>query len=265
MSIQFFPVRNFFKLFYYFFKREIRDKYLGNLTGIAWVFIQPIITLLIYWFVFDKIFQARFSKDQQEVGFIVYLAVGFWPWMAFSESLIRSITAVSDKSDLIGKIKINLKIPVIASISAVFCLNMIGYLVVLVSLAVFNENFDYVSIPLLILPIAQMYLLAIALGLMFSAFNVFIKDTQQFITTIITLWFFLTPIIYSESILPDRFKRIIQFNPLYTPITFIHRAVITHESLPWLKLSILYLVTFLLLYLAVKMFDKLADHFADFH
>lgn len=251
-------------MFYYFFKREIRDKYLGNLTGLSWVFIQPIITLLIYWFVFDKIFHARFSKDQQDVGFIVYLAVGFWPWMAFSESILRSLTAVSDKTDLIGKIKIDFKIPVIASITATFSLNLLGYIVVLLSLALFNDNFNYASLPLVFFPVLQMYCFALALGLILSSFQIFVKDTQQFITTIMTLWFFMTPIIYSESYLPEKYRSIIQINPIYTPITFIHKAIITNETLPWVSLMVLSLITIALLYIAIITFDKLSKNFEDF-
>lgn len=251
-------------MFYYFFKREISDKYLGNLTGIAWIFIQPVIMLLIYWFVFDKIFQARLSKEQEHVGFIVYLAIGFWPWLAFSESIIRSITAVSEKADLIGKIKIDLKIPVFASISSVFSLNLIGYLIVLLSLAVFNDKFDYASLPLVIFPIAQMFCLALGLGLLLSALQVFIRDILQFTTTIMTLWFFMTPIIYSEAILPEKYKSIVQINPLYTPISFIHKAVLTDESLPWSDLLILSIVTLAILVLAIKVFNKLSPSFEDY-
>ncbi|VAW34913.1 O-antigen export system permease protein RfbD [hydrothermal vent metagenome] len=251
-------------MFYYFFKRELKDKYLGNLTGFAWVFIQPIITLLIYWFVFDKIFQSRFSKEQQEVGFIVYLAVGFWPWMAFSESIIKSITSVSEKKELIGKITIDLKIPVVASVAAIFFLHMLGYILVLTSLAVFNDNFDYVSIPLVVFPLLQMFCLAIAMGLLLSAIQIFVRDTLQLMTTLITLWFFLTPIIYSESFLPEKYRAIIQINPLYTPITFIQKAIITKESLPWLNLLTLSVLTGLLLFIAIRVFNKLAPSFEDF-
>ncbi|MCF6318853.1 MAG: ABC transporter permease [Proteobacteria bacterium] len=252
------------ELFNYFFKREIKDKYLGNLTGFAWVFIQPILMLLIYWFVFDKIFKARFSEEEQDVGFIVYLAVGLWPWVAFSESIIRSITAVSDKSDLIGKIKIDLKTPVVAAISATFFLNMLGYVFVLVSLVVLNDGFSYKTILLVIFPLIQMFCLALALGLFLSSLQVFIRDTLQIMTTLMTMWFFLTPIIYSVAFLPEKFKSIIQINPLYIPISFIHKALITKEELPWLNLSVLTLITVVLLFFSIKLFDRLSPNFVDY-
>jgi len=251
-------------LFYYFFKREIKDKYLGNLTGFSWIFIQPIITLLIYWFVFDQIFEARFSKDEQSVGFIVYLAIGFWPWMAFSEAVITSITSVSEKSDLIGKIKIDLKTLVLATVTAKFSLHLVGYIVVLTGLIVFNNSLNIYSIFLVLFPLIQLYLFAYALGLILSSLQIFVRDTLQLMTTIITLWFFMTPIIYSESFIPEAFRSIIQFNPLYIPITFIHNAVLGTGHMPWFELLVLLVFTIMLLILAIKIFNKLSSSFEDF-
>jgi len=252
-----------FELFNYFFKREIKDKYLANVTGFSWVLIQPVITLAIYWIVFEKIFGAR-VPEAKDIGFIVYLAIGFWPWMAFSEAVIRSITIVTDKKDLIGKVDIDFKIPLIASISAGFTLNLIGYIVVLIGLITFGNSFYYENIPLLVFPLLQLYVLAIALGLLLSSLQVYIRDIFQFMTTIITLWFFMTPIIYSESIIPDKYKSIMQWNPVYTPISFIHKALVTNASLPWMQMMILTVFIFLFLYLCLKLFNKLSTNFEEF-
>ena len=252
-------------MFYYFLIREFKDKYIGNLAGISWIFIQPIIILLIYWFVFENIIKVpRLSEAEQSVGFIVYLAIGFWPWLAFSEALIASITAVSERSELIGKIKIDLKTPVIATISAKFILHMIGYIVVLTGLVLFNESLDILPVFLVIFPLIQMYIIALALGIFLSAIQIFIKDTLQFMTTITTLWFFVTPIIYSEAILPEKYLSVIQLNPLFIPITFIHDAVLKRGELQWFSLIVLTIISLLLLFFAIKIFNKLSPSFEDF-
>lgn len=251
------------QLFSYYFKREITTRYLGNITGILWVFVQPIITLLIYWVVFGVIFKQR-VPEAKEIGFIVYLAIGFWPWMAFSESILRSITTVSDNDDLIGKINLDFKIPVIATISGIFLINIIGYILVILFLVLFASKFNYSGIPLLIFPLLQLYIFSVAIGLLLSSIQIFVKDTLQFFSTIITLWFFLTPIIYSESSLPENFKAIIQFNPVYTPITFIHTALITNRPLDWQNMFLLTVFIVTLLYFSVKVFNKLSPRFVDF-
>jgi len=251
-------------LFYYFLKRELKESYLGNITGLSWVFVQPIITLFIYWFVFDKIFQSRIPADINDYGFIVYVAIGFWPWIAFSDSLISSINAITNKEELIGKVKIDLRIIVLAVISAKYILHVAGYIAIILVLLVFYPNLLSFSLLLIFLPMLQLFVLAVALGLMLSALQVFIRDTFQIVSTIISLLFFLTPILYSESIIPEQFKTYIQFNPLYTPITFIHNTVFKGNDLPWFNLLVLTAVTLIILYYANKLFKKLSPYFEDF-
>lgn len=252
-------------MFKYFFKREINDSYLGNLTGLSWILIQPIITVLIYWFVFEKIFHSKLAYESEKTTFIVYLAVGFWPWIAFSESLMRSITAVYDKKDLIGKVQIDFKIPVIATITATFSLHMIGYFVVLFFLYITGNKFNLTGLVFIVFPILQLYFLAIALGILFSSLQIFIKDLKQILTTLITLWFFLTPIVYSEMSIPAEYSTIIKLNPLYIPISFIHNSLVTTSyGLPWKEMFLLSLVISILLYIAVKTFNKLQPSFEDF-
>jgi len=257
------PIFNNLQLLSYFFKREFKGKYLGNITGMSWAYIQPVITLLIYWFVFGVIFKQRVHENPN-IEFIVYLAIGFWPWITFSEAVLKSIKVIEENSDLLGKVNMDFKTPVLASVSAIFIINLIGYIAVLMILFFFAGEFNHQGILFLVFPIITLYIFALSLAFVFSSIQVFIKDTNQIIGTIMTLWFFLTPILYSESILPEKYQHFIQFNPLYIPINFIHKAILTQESLPWLSLFTLTMVFTLILYLSVKLFNKLAKNFVDF-
>ena len=248
-------------MFKYFYKNQIKEKYLGNLTGFSWVFIQPLITLLIYWFVFDKIFQSRISEDIN-ASFITYLALGFWPWLAFSESILSSINTIKEKSDLIGKIKLDFKTVVVAKVSAVFSLHLIGYLLVLVILLLLND-LSLWKIPILVLPLIQLYLFAIALSLILSSLQVFINDILQVITVVMTMWFFMTPIVYSEYFIPSEYRSALMINPIYTIITFVHKSILTNEALPWMMMLVVSVFIVILLLLAIKMFNKLSDKFEE--
>ena len=250
-------------MFSYFFKREIYGKYIGNITGVSWVFIQPVLTLLIYAFVFERIFHAKFPESET-IGFIVYLALGFWPWTAFSESVLKAIPAVIDKKDLIGKVNLDFRIPVIATISASFILNVVGYILVLIILILFGNDFNYNAIPLLIFPLIILYIFALALGLLLSAIQVYIRDTIHFMGTMMTLWFFMTPIVYSVSLMPDYIKKIMLFNPIFIPIKFIHSALLTNNQLNWLPMFLLFIFVIIFLWLANKIFNRLSTKFEDF-
>ncbi len=250
-------------MFAYFFRREIYSKYIGNITGVSWVFIQPILTLLIYAFVFERIFHAKFPESEN-IGFIVYLALGFWPWTAFSESILKAIPAVLEKKDLIGKVNLDFRIPVVATISATFLLNVLGYILVLIALVLFNKDFNYAAIPLLLLPLVQLYLFALALGLVLAAVQIYIRDTIHLMTTVMTLWFFMTPIVYSVTLMPDYIRKIMLLNPIFIPIKFIHTALLTDKQLDWWSMFGVTLVILVLLWLANKIFIRLSARFEDF-
>lgn len=250
-------------MFSYFLKREITDRYLGNVMGLAWVFIQPLITLVIYSFVFENVFKARIP-EAAHLGFAVYLAIGFWPWTAFAESVLRSITALTDKKDLIGKVKIDLRLPVAATVTATFLLHMLGYAVVLVALALWGKPLHFGMLPLIIPALLVLYLLALGFGFLLSAIQVYLKDTQQIMASLMMLWFFATPVIYSESLLPESARRWLLLNPAYAPIDFIHQALLFGQNLPWLPLLGTTAFALLLLGLSLRVFDRLSARFEDF-
>lgn len=169
-----------------------------------------------------------------------------------------------EKEDLIGKVNMDFRIPVVATVSAHFAINIMGYFIVLISLAVFGEKFNYSLLPMIAYPLLQLYLLAIALGLLLSALQIFVRDTIQLMTTLMTLWFFLTPIIYPESMIPEKYLTIIKINPIYTPISFIHNATLSNAALPWFNMGILSIAILMFLYLSNKMFTKLTPSFEEF-
>ncbi len=250
-------------MFSYFLKRELTERYLGNVMGLAWVFIQPLITLVIYSFVFENIFKARIP-EAAHLGFAVYLAIGFWPWTAFADSVLRSINALVEKKDLIGKVKLDLRLPVAATVTATFLLHMLGYAVVLLALALWGKPLHFEMIPAIIPALTVIYLLALGLGFLLSAIQVYLKDTQQIMASLMMLWFFATPVIYSESLLPESVRQWLWLNPVYPPIKFIHNALLFGRDLPWLMLLGSAIFALLLLAFSLKLFARLSSRFEDF-
>jgi lipopolysaccharide transport system permease protein len=250
-------------VFKYFLRKEITDKYLGNSSAILWIVIHPVISLLIYNLVFGIIFKAR-VPELPENAFVAYLAIGLWPWMAFSESVINSITSVVSRKDLLGKVKIDLRYVVLAGVTANFILNGIGFLAILIVLSILGKLPISVDLFLLLIPLAMLYLLAIGLSLLFSALYVFYRDLKQIITAIFPLIFFCTPIIYAWSIIPEKIKIYFSFNPLLPIINYIHDAVFGINQLNWMAMLYIFLFALMLLIFSNKFFQKLAPRFDDF-
>ena len=108
-----------FAIFLELTRREIKTRFLDSFSGLAWLVIQPLILLLIYSFVFVVIFKAKIPEADL-TGFVPYLAVAFWPWTAFSESVLRSVSSINANANLIGKVSLPSEVFPCAVVSASF-------------------------------------------------------------------------------------------------------------------------------------------------
>ncbi len=250
-------------MFKFFLKKEIKDRYLGNSSALVWIIVHPLITLLIYNFVFGILFKAR-VPNLPDNAFITYLAIGLWPWMAFSESVLNSITAVVNRKDLLGKVKMDLRHVVLAGTTANFILHGIGFIAILILLMLMGRLAPSLDLFLLLIPLVILYVLAVALSLLFSAFYVFYRDLKQIISALLPLVFFCTPIIYSWTIVPDSAKPYFMLNPILPIVNFIHDVVFNLNPLNWSSSFYIALAALVLLFLSNRFFQKLAPRFDDF-
>lgn len=250
-------------MFRYFLKREIQNKYLGSSSALFWMFFQPILILMTYNFVFSYIFKAR-VPEVAEGNFIAYLAVGLWPWMAFSESILRSITAVTERKDLLDKVKFDHKVLIYSSVSSLFILHLIGYFFVLITLIFLEKLTPNWSYFLLLIPLVSLYLLALSIAFLLSALHVFWKDIQPIMHTLMLLLFFTTPIIYSISVIPEKYHKLININPLIDIFNLIHGATIKNIIIDWSGTIIWLLILPILFVCCRAFFNKLSPAFDDY-
>lgn len=244
--------------------RAIRADYLENVTGFAWLILQPLILLAVYAFVFTTIFKARIP-DAGSGGFVPYLAVAFWPWTAFSEAVLRSSNTVSANAALIGKVAFPSEMLPLSTVTATFLMNMLGYLAVLLALQLFmGAQIHWLgliaSIPVLVL----LYLFASGLGLFVSALQVFIRDVSQILPPLMTFWFFTTPILYSSSILPEQFATLMKFNPMSWFVERLRDFLLLGNYELGYRDLLVPMVTVIIFVAALRFFRRFSAHFEDF-
>ena len=243
--------------------RAIRRDYLENVTGFAWLVIQPLLLLAVYAFVFTTIFKARVA-GMDEVGFVPFLAVAFWPWTAFSESILRASSAITSNAALVGKIAFPTELLPISTVAATFLMHMAGYLAVLVVLQLFGAPVHWwglaAAIPLLML----LSLFACGLALFASALQVFVRDLAQILPPLMTFWFFTTPILYSVNLLPAAWQGVMRFNPMTWYVGRLRDFLLLGEY--GLELSDLAVpvVTLVVFSLSMAFFRRFSTHFEDF-
>lgn len=243
--------------------RAIRSDYLENMTGFAWLILQPLLLLAVYAFVFTTIFKARIP-DMGAGGFVPYLAVAFWPWTAFSESVLRSSNAISANAALIGKVAFPSEMLPLSGVTATFLMNMLGYLAVLLVLQLIGAPIHWLGLLAVLPVIGFLYLFACGLALFVSALQVFIRDVSQIIPPLMTFWFFTTPILYSSSILPEKYAGILRFNPMTWYVERLRDFLLLGNYDLGYRDLLIPLFTVVLFLLALRFFRKFSPHFEDF-
>ena len=179
-------------------RRDILARYRGSFGGALWTFLNPLLLMATYFFVFGVVLQSKFGADTSRTGYVLYFLAGMLPWLAFSEAVGRSPYVVIEHRNFVKKLVFPLEtLPVNLVISG--AVTEVFALVIFVAgllAARGSVPASVVWLPALIVP---QLLLAAGLCWFLAALGVFVRDLGQIIGFLLTLWFFLTPICYPET------------------------------------------------------------------
>jgi len=243
--------------------RQIRQDYLENITGFAWLILQPLILLAVYAFVFSTIFQARLP-EAENIGFVPYLAVAFWPWIAFSEAVLRANSSITANSALIGKVAFATEQIPLASVTATFIMHMIGFLAVLVVLQFMGTQIHWPYLLLAFPVMVLMWIFACAISLFTSAIQVFVRDLGQILPPLMTFWFFTTPILYSSTHLPQLIQKLTEWNPMAWFVTRLRELLLFGVINVDYKTFLIVLFIAIFTWASFRFFRRFSGHFEDF-
>lgn len=255
--------RNWYQLLPALIGRQIRSRFIGSASGWIWLILNPLLLLAVYSFVFGVIFQARVPPGL-DMPFVAWLAVALWPWLMFSEGVLRGSEAIRDHAALLSKVAMPRELIVIAAVSAVFVLHLIGYVAVLCILALLGVDMYWLGLPWLLLALGTLYVLTAGLALALSAVQVYVRDLEQALPTLFMFWFFLTPILYAPSLLPQQFASWLDFNPMTWWMSEIRTALLYEQAAPgWVALALI-IGSLAVLWLGRRIFGRLSPYFEDF-
>jgi lipopolysaccharide transport system permease protein len=217
-------------------KTEFYSKYKRSKIGIVWMIIHPFMQILIYALVLSAIMKAKFTGIESQYAYAIYLISGIIGWNLFSDISSRLLTVFIDNGNLIKKVSF----PRILLPMVIVGVSLVNFLLMFVSMFIIFAILGHFSIEHLIwLPLLILITLlnAIGVGLFFGVINIFIRDVGQIMTIGLHFWFWLTPIVYSLEMLPDSYKFLFTYNPLYGLITG-YQSILAYNSSPSLKLLI---------------------------
>lgn len=201
--------------------RELKARYRGSLLGFFWSFVNPILLLLIYTFVFTVVLPG--SRPVSLEPFALFMFCGILPWAWFSSSLLEASNVLIAGGNLIRKVLFPAEILPIVTVFAGLAHFFLGLPILIASLLYYRIPVvpgDLVWFPVIV---AIQLVLMLGLALLVSAVTVHFRDVRDLLSNLLTLWFFATPIIYDLSQAPLEVRRLLNLNP------FTHLAVAYQE------------------------------------
>jgi len=185
-------------------RQEFVDRYAGSALGVAWAVLHPLLLVAVFFVVFAQLMGGRLPGIGDTHGYGVYLIAGLLPWIAFSGVVRRSTQVFQDRRQVLGKVRLPLvafPICVVAGETVSFAVGMAVFAVVLALV-----GYPVAAAGLALLPLVYVahQMLAFALGLVLGVLNVFFKDIQEFVSVLLMVWFWGTPVVWVLGIVPDR-------------------------------------------------------------
>lgn len=212
---------------------SIKSHFVGQFArsklGFFWLVLNPLAQVAIYALILSKLMAAKSQGIEGGYGYVIYLMAGILSWTLFAEIVSSCTNLFIEKADLLKKIafpKICLPLIVLgrALINNIFLLTAI--LLVFSLLGHVPGSAIIWFIPVLFVNL----MFAFGVGITLGVINVFIRDVGQIMNIVLQFWFWLTPIVYMASIIPERFQHLLALNPMYSVVTGYQKILVFGES-----------------------------------
>lgn len=242
-------------------RRELEERHRGSLLGAAWLLLLPLLQLGVLAWVFGQLLPARASGSA--LPYAAFLALGLWPWLLFANAASRGVTALTDNAALIGKVAVPHGLFVDARVAGAMAVDLVGFSVVLVAMPFFGVRLAVAGLPTLLVALAVIALYGLAAARVLAVLQVFLRDVGAVIGQLLTLVFFLTPVLYDRAALPAHVATVLAFNPLAPPIEAA-RAATTGAPVAWAALAGSAVGAVVALAIASALLRRARSHLEDF-
>jgi len=256
-------VRNFQELFQYrallfaLVQRELQSRYRGSVLGFLWTFLNPTLLMLVYALVFSVYMRSDVP------AYTYFMFVGLLPWLCFAACLTSGTSSISDRRDLLTKVRFPAQV-LPATAVAVQVTNFVLSLPLMLVLGLMHGHAPTWHVLLAPLVLAVQLLFTLGLVYLLSAINVAFRDLQHVVGNLVTLWFFVTPVLYPVSRVPERYRELVTLvNPM-AAIIRAYQALFYEHALPEPAPLLLVLAGSLaLLAVSTRVFESRRELFAE--
>jgi lipopolysaccharide transport system permease protein len=220
-------------------RRELAARHAGSVAGAGWIYAQPLLTLLVYYLIFDVVFKMRLGEGAPTRAAGAFLIAGLLPWMAFGEALSRAMHSLVEAGSLLQK---NPLPPVLFPARAVAATIAI-YLPLMLLMALAYTPLHGGSVALLVLPVLLLgqLLLCLVYGYLLAILAAAMRDVLQLAGFALSLGVFLSPVLFPLSMFPEGFRWVLWLNPM-TPLILGFQSILLAGAFPdtvsWLALAL---------------------------
>jgi len=238
-------------------RKDLRGRYKGSILGFFWTFLNPLMQLLVYSLVFSIIVRVEVEK------YYLFLFVALIPWIFFSSALTSGSSVILAQKDMVKKIYFPREVLPIAHALTNFINMLFSFIVVFIVIIFSGVDINFLA--LMYLPLIMIIEFTLVLGITFltSSVTVYLRDLEHIMTILNMLWMYLTPILYSITMIPAIYLPYIQLNPM-TAVIVAYRDILYYAQVPMIGTllnAVLMAVTVLIV--GYLVFTKIQRYFAE--
>ena len=249
-------------------KNDFKKRYAGSYLGFIWAMVQPVVTVVMYWFVFDNFFgqKAQMLSTGISMPYVLYLTAGLVPWFYFTEALTNGTTALLEYNYLVKKVVFKISIlPIIKIIAATF-IHLFFALVLLVVAILYGCYPTFYTIQILYYSFC-LFVLVLGLSYTTCAVVVFFRDLTQIINIVLQVGMWATPILWNITMISDNptLTTVIKLNPLVYVVNGYRSAICEKEWFfaDFYSTMYFWIFTVVIFGIGALIFKRLKTHFAD--
>tara|TARA_B100000575_G_scaffold284837_1_gene279409 strand:+ start:985 stop:1845 length:861 start_codon:yes stop_codon:yes gene_type:complete len=250
------------RLMWTFVLKDLRHRYTGSTIGFFWTVITPLLELVTYTFVFHVLIGVKFHPAGGWSNYALFLFAGMVTWMAFSEGLTSATTSIRAHAHLIQKLNFPAVILPAHLIASAVLNQFIRLGVLCIAALTLGHGLSW-HLALVPVVVAVQTMLVLGLGLIFATMNVYFRDTIHWLRSVLLLGMFMTPIFYPASVYPQRFKLVLQLNPMAHLVGVVQELMLNHRFPHPHSLILTVIVSVICLLIGYSIFHHHKDRFSD--
>lgn len=250
-------------LMYHLTRRDITNKFKGSYAGLIWTFLNPLLLLLVYTFVFSVIMKAKWGlQNEGNLDFAIVLFTGLIVFNMYADATNRAANIINDNKNYVKKVVFPLNILPIVIVNSSFFNGIISYVILFLALIFFKHglNFQCFFIIILLLPI---YLMALGVTYFVSAISVFLRDLGQIMGIFNMAFMFLSPIFFPMNRMPEKFQFLASLNPIAYVVTQARNTLIFEKGFDFNGYFWALICSMAIFSIGFMVFSSLKRDFAD--